>query len=82
MSLVSFLSGLYNNRHEDGPFASCCDDFSEIYIMLSIFSFQGFGERAILVLKESKSAQWEKKMETLVWRVVDTFWRKLEELKI
>ena len=48
--LVNFLSDLDSNRHEGCPYMICCDDFSEVYIKSSSFSFQGFGKRAGLFL--------------------------------
>ena len=48
--LVNFLSDLDSNRHEGCPYVIRCGDFSEVYIKLSSFNFQGFGKRAGLFL--------------------------------
>lgn len=45
----------YGNRHKDCLYMSYCGDFSEVYIMFSHISLQGFGKRPILVHSDSKA---------------------------
>ena len=45
MSQVILFSGPQSNRHEDGPYVSCCGDFSEVSIKSFIFSLQGFKKK-------------------------------------
>ena len=73
---------LHSNKPEDCPYMSCCVDFSVVYIKLSNFSLHSFGKRAVLVLSDSKSRRVVEKLETLIWRVVPKYWRKLEEFRV
>lgn len=49
-----------------------CVDFSKVYIKLSNFSLHG------LVLSDSRSKGVVEKLQTLIWKVVPRYWRKLE----
>lgn len=72
------MSGSYSNRHKDFLCISCYDDFSRVYIKLckSIYTF--------IKKKGSFTSQWfqvkrvGEKLETLVWRFMGRYWRKIE----
>lgn len=72
----------------DHAHMSCWSGFHQVYIELSHVNLRAFGERAVLVLSDSKpsgqknSSRVGKKWETLVWRVVARYWRKQEEFSI
>lgn len=58
---VIFLSGPHNTGMEiDHTYMSCCSGFPQVCIRLSHISFRAFGKRAVLVLSDSNSEEWEK----------------------
>lgn len=54
MSLVMFLNGPHSTRHKDCPQMSYCG-FSKVYNKSFSFSVQCFGEKAGVVLRDSRS---------------------------
>lgn len=61
---------LDSNRHEDHLTWAMWKFFSKVYLKLLGSVSRASGKRAVLVLGDFKSREWEKKMETLVWRVL------------
>ena len=61
--LENFLRDSYGSRKEGCPYMSYCGDFPEVHLKLSSFSLKDFGKEAVLIFSDSKSEEWEKKIE-------------------
>lgn len=66
----------HSSRHNGFLYMSHCVDFHEVYIKLSSSVCRALekGQFLFLVIPNQKDGR---KLEPLVWRIVDRYWRKI-----
>lgn len=73
----------FSNRHKDGLYVRCCDDFSEAgYTKLFCPTSHGFRKMALLSSQWFQVRRVREKMEVLVRGVVARYWKKRIEFMI